>query len=173
MTETVWSGCRDLNPGPLAPQASEYQQLTDASSENTRVGPFRSSPDPARSGADLVVAREPKTIVQWQPEELTAADLAEAEADRRPRKKTAPAPSVEESDYSYLLVSGPHPPSVAVERLRVWLEANPRFRLLTCCYQPGKWRATLDNMVGGVDYDAFGSSLAEALTPALDQTEGS
>jgi hypothetical protein len=35
--DLVWSGCRDLNPGPLAPQAKNINHLEAALNENTRL----------------------------------------------------------------------------------------------------------------------------------------
>lgn len=59
MIEGKWSGCRDLNPGPLAPQASDGQQLTAGFEDSVGLPPLRSSADLARSGSDLDVARVP------------------------------------------------------------------------------------------------------------------
>jgi hypothetical protein len=54
----IWSGRRDLNPGPLAPQATNINYLQTTFTENTRLSP-------AKFGRQLD-ARAPKGCV-WTP----------------------------------------------------------------------------------------------------------
>ena len=44
MAETKWSGRRDLNPGPLAPQLGQINHLQACLYENTRVSRLRFGP---------------------------------------------------------------------------------------------------------------------------------
>ena len=49
--EGFWSGCRDLNPGPLAPPSKKYQSFAGGHTENkTLVTPFGPKPTAGEFG---------------------------------------------------------------------------------------------------------------------------